>query len=129
ITVYGRADETRRINAPRELRGSRLVVLRDSVVAAWLKEKGLPAEEVKDNGIALRMLRAGRVDYWVANDLAANFVIRADASPAPRQLYSAGRIDLFIACHRATDPAALNALDAAIAQLRRGGELADFGMR
>lgn len=129
VTLYGRADETRRVNGPQDLRGSRIVVLRDSSPAGWLREQGLKADEVKDNGTALRMLQARRVDYWLANDLAAYFVIRADVGTPPRSLFSTGRIDLYIACHPATDPAALGALDAAIAQLRRSGELAEFGMR
>lgn len=129
MAVYGRADETRHVNGPQDLRGSHLVVLRDSAPAAWLRERGLQAEEVKDNGTALRMLQARRVDFWLANDLAANFVIHADDGTPPRQLYSADRIDLYIACHPASDPGAVQALNAAIAQMRRNGELADFGMR
>jgi polar amino acid transport system substrate-binding protein len=128
-TVFARADDTRRIHDPQELRGSNIVVLRDSSPADWLKSQSIPATEVKDNTTGLRMLQARRVDYWLANDLAAHFVIRAEGGPVPRPLYSFGRIDLYMACHPATDPAAVAALDAAIAQLRRNGELAEFGMR
>ncbi|RZJ04756.1 MAG: transporter substrate-binding domain-containing protein [Rubrivivax sp.] len=129
LTVYGRADETRQITAPQDLQGSHIVVLRDSTPAGWLKDRGLRGEEVKDNGTALRMLRARRVDYWLANELAAFFVIRADVGPPPRVLYSAGRIDLYIACHPDSNRDLVSALGVAVAQLRRNGELADFGMR
>lgn len=127
--IYARADDTRRIQDPQELRGQSIVVLRDSTPSDWLKAQSIPATEVKDNTTGLRMLQARRVDYWLANDLAAHFVIRAEVGPAPRQLYNFGRIDLYIACHPATDPAAVAALDAGIAQLRRNGELNEFGMR
>lgn len=128
-TVYARADDTRSVQHPQELRGSNIVVLRDSAPADWLKSQGMPATEVKDNTTGLRMLQARRVDYWLANDLAAHFVIRAEGGPAPRELYNFGRIDLYMGCHPGTDPAAVAALDAAITQLRRNGELAEFGMR
>ncbi|WP_457422065.1 substrate-binding periplasmic protein [Roseateles sp. P5_E7] len=128
LTVYGRGDETRQVDGAQDLRGRSIVVLRDSSPAAWLREHGLPAEEVKDNGTALRMLQARRVDFWLANDLAGNFVIRAAGGAAPRVLHSAGRIDLYFACHPATDPAVLGVLDLAITQLRRNGELAEFGL-
>jgi polar amino acid transport system substrate-binding protein len=127
--IYVRADDTRRIHDPLELRGQNIVVLRDSSPADWLKAQSIAATEVKDNTTGLRMLQARRVDYWVANDLAAHFVVRAEGGPPPRQLYNFGRIDLYMACHPASDPAAVSALDAAIGQLRRTGELAEFGMR
>ena len=127
--VFARADDTRSIQHPQELRGSSIVVLRESAPADWLKTQGIPATEVKDNTTGLRMLQARRVDYWLANDLAAQFVVRAEGGPVPRQLYNFGRIDLYMGCHPASDPAAVAALDAAIAQLRRSGELAEFGLR
>lgn len=128
-TVYVRADDTRSLQHPQELRGSSIVVLRDSAPADWLRTQGMPATLVKDNTTGLRMLQARRVDYWLANDLAAHFVVRAEGGAAPRALYSFERVDLYMACHPGSDPAAVAALDAAIAQLRRNGELAEFGLR
>lgn len=128
VTVYGRGDETRRVGGAQDLRGRSIVVLRDSQPASWLKQQGLPAEEVKDNSTALRMLQARRVDFWLANDVAGHFVIKATGGAAPLALYSFGRIDLYIACNLATDPATISALDIAIGQLRRNGELAEFGL-
>jgi polar amino acid transport system substrate-binding protein len=127
--IYARAGDARRYQHPQDLRGRSIVVLRDSGPADWLKAQGLHALQVKDNTTGLRMLQAGRVDYWIANDLAARFVVRAEGGPAPRQLHSLGRIDLYMACHPGTHRAAVAALDAAIARLRRNGELAEFGMR
>ncbi|MFN3305374.1 MAG: substrate-binding periplasmic protein [Roseateles sp.] len=127
--IFVREDDQRPFRAPSDLQGHRIVVLRESGAAEWLKTQGLPALEVKDNTTGLRMLQAGRVDYWVANDLAAQFVIRAERGPTPRLLHSLGRIDLYMACHPQSDPAAVAALDAAITQLRRNGELTEFGLR
>lgn len=104
-------------------------MLRDSAPALWLREQPLPAYEAIDNSTGLRMLKAGRVDYWIANDIAAHFTIRAANGQPPRLLHSFGRIDLYFACHPETDPAAVSALDTAIAQLRRNGDLAEFGLR
>lgn len=129
MTAYGRGDDPRRISGPQDLAGRSIVVLRDSQPAAWLREQGLPALAVKDNSTALRMLQAGRVDVWLANDVAGHFVIQAVGGTPPRVFYSAGRIALFIACHPGTDPAAVGALDLALARMRRGGELAEFGLR
>ena len=128
MTVYGRADETRPVEGAQDLRGHSIVVLRDSQPAAWLKEQGLAAEEVKDNSTALRMLQARRVDFWLANDVAGHFVIRAVGGTAPRVLYSGLHIGLYVACHPRSDAAVVRALDLAITQLRRSGELAEFGL-
>ncbi|MDR7331863.1 transporter substrate-binding domain-containing protein [Roseateles asaccharophilus] len=127
--IFVRGDDPRRVHDPLEVRGGSIVVLRDSAPSDWLKSQSIPATEVKDNTTGLRMLQARRVDFWLANDLAAHFVIRADGGPAPRQVYNFGRIDLYMGCHTSTDPAAVAALDAGIAQMRRNGELTEFGMR
>lgn len=129
ITLYGRADETRQVNGPADMRGTQIAVLRESNPAAWLKEHGITGQEVLDVSMGLRMLQAGRVDYWLGNDMAARFVIKTMSGPLPRALYSFGRIDLHMACHRDTPAAVVERLHAGIEQLRRSGELADYGLR
>lgn len=129
ITLYGRADETRQVNGPDDLLGTKTGVLREALPAAWLKEHGLASHEVNDVATGLRILQAGRVDYWLGNDVVTRFAIKAAGGPAPRMLYSFGRIDLHMACHVGTPAAAVERLHIGIDQLRRNGELAEFGMR
>ncbi|MGM9480986.1 substrate-binding periplasmic protein [Roseateles sp. NT4] len=129
IGLYGGANETRHVEGPADLRGAQIAVLRESTPAAWLKEQGLTGHEVNDVTIGLRMLQAGRVDFWLGNDLAARFVIRNLSGPVPRLLYSFGRIDLYMACHLATPAETLERLQAGFDQLRRNGDLAEFGLR
>lgn len=129
ITLYGRAMETRRVQGPEDLRGARIGVLRETPPAAWLKEHGLTGHEVNDVATGLRILQAGRIDYWLGSDLVTRFAAKAGDGPPPRALYSFGRIDLYMACHPATSAAIVARLDKGIEQLRRNGELAEFGLR
>lgn len=130
ITLYGRAAETRRVDGPDDMRGAQIAVLREALPAAWLKERGLPGYEVNDVATGLRMLQAGRVDYWLGNDVVTRFAIRAGVEgPAPRVLYSFGRIDLHMACHPQTPAELVERLHTSLDQLRRSGELVDFGLR
>jgi len=129
IALYGRANETRPVNGPEDLRGTQIAALREALPSVWLKEHGLSGHDVNDVAAGLRILQAGRVDYWLGNDVVTRFAIKAGLDgPAPRLLYSFGRIDLHMACHPGTPAATVERLQAGIEQLRRGGELVEFGL-
>ncbi|MDR7331862.1 transporter substrate-binding domain-containing protein [Roseateles asaccharophilus] len=128
ITLYGRPGETRQVNGPEDMRGATTGVLREALPAAWLKEHRLASHEVNDVATGLRILHAGRVDYWLGSDVVARFAVKASGVPAPRVLYSFGRIDLHMACHPGTPAAIVERLHAGIEQLRRSGELVEFGL-
>jgi len=128
ITLYGRSDETRQVKRPEDMRGARIAALRAAPTAAWLKERGLDGYEVNDVAAGLRMLQAGRVDYWLGNDMVTRLALKASGEATPRVLYSFGRIDLYAACHAQTSAALVERLHAGLAQLRANGELAEFGL-
>ncbi|RTL33710.1 MAG: transporter substrate-binding domain-containing protein [Burkholderiales bacterium] len=130
LMLYGRLDEKRRVNGVEDLRRASIVVQRSSLPASWLRERGLPMQEVRDTVTALRMLQARRVDYWLVNELVAQRTFRALGGELPaRPLHSLGQIVTHLACHRDTAPADLERLRTAVEQLRRDGELVDFGVR
>ena len=129
LTLYGRSDETREVGTPDDLRGAVVVAQRESVAVTWLRERGLNVYEVNDTLTGLRMLRAGRVDYWLVNDLPARYVIQHHDGPAPKPLHEFGRIELYLACHRSLDEATAERLRRGFEELRRKGELVEFGLR
>jgi len=129
ISVYARSDDMRQVSHPEDLRGTTLAVLRESMPLAWARERGLSVYEVNDTVTGLRMLRAGRVDLWLSNDLIAQRAIQSQGGDPPRMLYSSARIDNYIACHHDVDPAVLERLQAGMEQLRRDGALAQFGVK
>lgn len=129
ITVYARADETQALASVAELRGRSVVVQRESAGAAWLREQGIAAQEANNSVSALHMLQARRVDFWLANDLAAEPVIHAEGGAPVRPLLVLRRVEAYIACHAATPPEPVDKLRQAIQKLRRQGELAEFGLR
>lgn len=128
IVLYGRATENRLIRGPEDMRGANIAVLRDSLPAAWLKEHGVTGYEVNDLGTGLRMLQAGRVDFWLGSEVSARFVIRAMQGPVPRALYSYGQLELHMACHLGTPAAIVERLNAGLEQMRREGSLSEFGV-
>lgn len=129
LMLYGRADDTREVLGPDDLRGATIVAQRESQPLAWLREHGLNAYEVNDTLTGLRMLRAGRVDFWLVNDLAGQRAIQLGGGTAPRPLRSFGQIDLHIACHRELPAATAERMRQGLEQLRRDGELVEFGLR
>ena len=130
LMLYGRLDEKRRVTGADDLRRATVVVQRHSLPATWLREHGLPMQEVRDTTTALRMLQARRVDYWLVNELVAQRTFQALGGDMPaRPLQSFGQIVTHLACHRDTAPAELERLRVAVEQLRRDGELVPFGVR
>lgn len=129
IALYGRTGETRQVKGPEDLRGARIAALRAAPTATWLKERGLDGYEVNDVASGLRLLQAGRIDYWLGNDMVTRIAIKASGEAAPRVLYSFGRIDLYMACHPATPTMLVDQLNAGLKKLRAGGELVEFGLR
>ncbi|MFG6433603.1 substrate-binding periplasmic protein [Roseateles sp. LYH14W] len=128
IALYGRTGETRQVKGPEDMRGARIAALRAAPTATWLQERGLDAYEVNDVAAGLRLLQAGRVDYWLGNDMVTRLALKASGAAMPRVLYSFGRIDLYVACHIATPAAIVDRLNAGLTQLRVNGELAEFGL-
>jgi ABC-type amino acid transport substrate-binding protein len=129
LVLYGRASETRQVNGPRDLVDSAIVAQRNSQALAWLQSHGLHAQEVSDTATGLRMLRAGRVDFWLVNDLAAQRAIQRLDGDAPRPVHRFGRVDLYVACQRDVASDVMERLQVALAQMRRNGELVEFGLR
>lgn len=129
LMLYGRADETRQVDDADDLRGVVVAAQRESQPLAWLREHGVQAYEVNDTLTGLRMLRAGRVDFWLVNDLAGQRAIQRSEGPAPKALRNLGRSELHLACHRDLEPATADKLRRGFEQLRRNGELVEFGLR
>lgn len=129
VVLYGRADETRQVHGLDDLRhGATVVVLRLSQPAQLLREHGIAAQEVNDTQTGLRMLQAGRVDFWLANDVVAQPAIQRAGGRAPKALQVLGRIDAYLACHPALAPDTLERLQKGLEQLRRQGDLAVLGL-
>jgi hypothetical protein len=129
LMLYGRADETRQVSGPQDLHGVTIAALRESFALAWLRERGLNAYETNDMATGLRMLRAGRVDFWLVNDLAGQRAIQRSEGAPPKPLRNFGQIEVYLACHRDLAPDTAERLAAGLEQLRRNGELAEFGLR
>lgn len=129
LMLYGRADEAREVLGAEDLRGATIVAQRESQPLAWLRQHGLNAYEVSDTVTGLRMLRAGRVDFWLVNDLAGQRAIQIVNGPAPKALRSFGQIDVYIACHRDLPNPTAERMRQGLERMRRDGELVDFGLR
>lgn len=129
LIVYARGDETRPLQQPADLRGLGVVVQRDSSAAAWLRHQGITPQEVSQPVTALRMLQAGRVDFWLANELSAAPAISAEGGTPIKPHLIVMRIDAYIACHPGTPVELTSRLHQALQKMRRQGDLADFGLR
>ncbi|MFG6464719.1 substrate-binding periplasmic protein [Roseateles sp. DXS20W] len=129
VAVYGRTDA---LFAPPDLgalRGKPVVVLRETFTAIALREAGVVAQEVSSAAIALRMLQAGRVDYWYAHQLVAEPTARNAGGLAIRPLLVTSRIDGYLACNPETAADDVDKLRQALQRLRRQGDLTPFGVR
>lgn len=129
FVVYGRADSPPLAHELPALRGKGVVVLRETATAAQLRDLGVNAQEVTSALSALRMLQAGRVDYWYSHQLVAEPAASAAGGAPIQPLFSTARVDGYLACHPETPPASIERLRQTLQKLRRQGDLAEFGLR
>lgn len=129
VAVYGRADALLWPPDLAALRGKPVVVLRETFTAAALREAGVTAQEVSSAAIALRMLQAGRVDYWYAHQLVAEPTARTAGGSSIKPLLVTSRIDGYLACNPEIAADDVDRLRQALQRLRRQGDLAPFGVR
>lgn len=126
--VYGRADSAPVAAELTALRGKAVVVLRETAPARELRELGIAAQETNSTISALRMLQAGRVDYWYAHQLVAEAVAGAAGGPPIKPLFSTVRLDGYLACNLEVPAATIDKLRTGLQRLRRNGDLAAFGL-
>lgn len=119
--LYARSTDSRPVLSPAELRGARIGAVRGSVQAQWLLAQDLKPVLLSDNATSLRMLRAGRLDYWAVNDLTATQASKMDGGPPVHPVYLIGSSDGYLACNAAVDDPMLAALNQAIERLTRQG--------
>lgn len=129
LVVYARADATSLPHDLGELRGRQVVALRETATAAELREHGVTVQEVSSALNALRMLQAGRVDYWYSHQIVAESTANAAGGPAIKPLFTTARIDGYLACNLEVPAAVIDKLRQALLRLRRNGDLAEFGVR
>lgn len=127
--VYGRPDSPPLPPELTALRGRAVVVLRETVPATQLRELGVTAQEVSAAAIALRMLQAGRVDYWYVHQLLAEPAASAAGGPPLKPLFTTARHDGYLACNLEVPSATIEKLRQGLQRLRRSGDLAEFGLR
>lgn len=128
LAVYGRDDGTPPLPSLAALRGQRVVVIRETANAAQLREQGIAAQEVSSTVNALRLLQAGRVDYWYSHTYVAEPAASAAGGAPLRQLFSTPRIDGYLACNLAAPAASIEQLRTGLKRLRQQGDLAGFGL-
>lgn len=129
LVAYARVDETRPLHDGADLRNHSVVVQRDSAPAHWLRQQGITPQEANSPVSALRMLQAGRADFWVANELSAAPIVETEGGRPVKPHFVISRMDVYVACHPATAPELTGRLQQAVQRLRRQGELAEFGLR
>ena len=129
LTVYGRDDGTPPLPSLSALRGQRVAVIRETANAAQLREQGIPAHEVSGTLNALRMLQAGRVDYWYSHTYVAESAASTAGGTPLKQVFSTPPVDGYLACNLAVPTATIEKLRTGLKRLRQAGELADFGLR
>lgn len=129
LIVYGRADAAPLPHDLAALRGKAVVSLRETATASELRDHGVAVQEVSSALNALRMLQAGRVDYWYSHQIVAESTANAAGGPAIKPLFTTARIDGYMACNLEVPATVIDKLRQALQRLRRNGDLADFGVR
>lgn len=113
--VLGRAGFDGKISGIEDLRHYRVAALNGSGVALYLKGKGVEVEEINEDRLIARMLKAGRIDLWATS--ARGFYFSAAGNIAEiRDVFDLREVDLYLACNLETDPSLVKRLGVALAR-------------
>jgi polar amino acid transport system substrate-binding protein len=123
--VYSRADDPTKLKNLKDIaaKKARVVGMRGDWRTQLFKRRGAAIEETPQHIDSVRMLLAGRADFWLSSDLELPLMLKS-AGAAPDAVDEAVLIreaSSYLLVSRGTDPALLEAWQAAFAQLQTTG--------
>lgn len=99
----------------------RITVLAGSSAELRLQQHQLPYISTNQESDGLRLLQLGKADYWAVHDVVARYEARLSRFPL-KAVASLGEANSWLACHRNTPKAQVQALQQAFLQLQAQGE-------
>lgn len=122
LAVFVLPDSTIEAHTLAELKGLRTVITPGDYAEPRLRENGIkivPAPSDADR--QLNMLRAGRIDFWIANREQGQAEARQLGTQL-RELFAYDDFEFYLACNRAISPDLIASIDGAVKQLWDSGE-------
>jgi polar amino acid transport system substrate-binding protein len=120
LRLYGWVDSTH-LTSLQAAASARITVLAGSSAEIRLQQEHLPYTSTNVMSDGLRLLQRGQADYWAVHDVVARYEARLGRIPL-KAVASLGEANSWLACHRDTPKAPLQALQQAFLQLQTQGE-------
>ena len=118
--VIGRAGTTPLARLD-DVRGHVIGGYYDDATTEFLEQNGYQVQKATDDTLNIRMLQAGRVDYWVAGRLRAQYMMRQTAATDLVELLELRSAELYLACNGSVPDETIRKLNVIIEGLRRDG--------
>lgn len=120
LRLYGWVGSTR-LSSLQAAADARISVLAGSSAEIRLQQQLLPYSTTNAVSDGLRLLQLGQTDYWAVHDIVARYEARLSRFPL-KSVASLGEANSWLACHRHTPKAQVQALQQAFLQLQAQGE-------
>ncbi|MBP7582268.1 MAG: transporter substrate-binding domain-containing protein [Vogesella sp.] len=120
LRLYGWVGSTR-LASLQSAADARITVLAGSSAEIRLQQQRLPYSTTNVVADGLRLLQLGQADYWAVHDVVARYEARLSRFPL-KAVASLGEANSWLACHRNTPKAQVQALQQAFLQLQAQGE-------
>ncbi len=119
-TMYAKADSTITLKSLDDAKKYKIGAYQGDAKALYLKEKGVPAEEVMADEQNLKKLESGRIDLWVATSDTAPWVAK-HAGVKIKPVLSFKDVEMFTACNPAMPDADIAKMNEAIKAIKADG--------
>ena len=118
--IYGRPDETRKINSIEDLKKWRVGGYISDAPAEYLKNRGVPVDFVTIDALNPKKLDQGRIDAWATNNVRGPLIAKK-ISVKLKQLYSLRVISHYVACNRSIDQKTVDSLNRKVQRVKAQG--------
>ncbi|MGB1026700.1 MAG: substrate-binding periplasmic protein [Rhodospirillaceae bacterium] len=126
--VFALADSAIEVADVEGLKDHRVGGYAGDAKSLYLVDKGIAMDLVYEDPVNIRKLQQGRIDLWAASSLQAPMVVET-FDVEIRKVMVFHEIPVAMACNKAVDPALVETLRAALADLQADGTVAEVTAR
>lgn len=119
--LFARAGASLPITRLEDAKGRRIGGYQGDATALFLQSNGFEVDAAPSDELNPAKLVSGRIDLWATGSELGPYLARRQGIDNIEQVLVFKEVVLSLACNKATDPAALARLRAALADIKRGG--------
>lgn len=128
--LYGKKDVVYRIQYLKEIKGLKIGVAKDSLLATYLKKEGIEIIEEKDQPTLARKFKNGEIDLWAAGKYSASYYLKMLNDSNFQRVFVVKRNQfLYLALNLGFEDSLIDQLNLELRKMNREGFMKNIGKK